>query len=721
MSITAEKLLRPYQLDVLETLDVMVAKEIKSALIVLATGLGKTVVSARFSRTHLKDNEQLLFLAHTTDILRQARKEFDEAFDGSRRTGIITSAETENTDAQILFVTFQTMLNMLDEFLPDAFTYIIVDEAHHGQAVQYKKVIEHFTPKFLLGMTATPDRMDGQDIRDIFGEEVYSYPLARGIADGWLAQVDYKVMTDNISIKKLRELIRKITGGDRTVSRRQIDDTIFLEERLEEIARIARTEGEGVKKTIIFCNSLTHLDMVLAQFPNAKPYHSKLPIKVMAQTLQDFRDGVLKTIFVVDKLNEGVDIPDAELILFLRSTDSMTVWLQQLGRGTRKTPLKHRITVLDFVANCDRIIAVNELKLEITKHIGEAEKPEGIVVSDTGWMIEFSEDVRDLIEVLERLSVPFYSYHEAKVAVQLLNSVPKSGPEYSDVYMNDPRLPSGPQKIYAECGWIDWYDFLGQTRPQEKYETIEEAKAAVQLLNQVPKSEPEYSDVYMNDPRLPSNPRQTFAGKGWINWYDFLGQTRPQEKYRTIEEAKAAVQLLNPVPKVGRDYDKVYKQDPRLPVTPNEHYADTGWINWYDFLGQTRPQEKYRTIEEAKAAVQLLNPVPKVGRDYDKVYKQDPRLHSNPNTTYAGKGWVDWCDFLGQTKPPQDKYDRYETIEEAKAAIQLCLPAPRTRHEYRSSCDEDTRLPREPQRAYTGIGWIDWFDFLGKPRRGPGS
>jgi len=174
------------------------------------------------------------------------------------------------------------------------------------------------------------------------------------------------------------------------------------------------------------------------------------------------------------------------------------------------------------------------------------------------------------------------------------------------------------------------------------YPTYEEAKRAVAVRNI--KSHDEYTKRYKEDPRLPSNPNSTYAAKGWIDWYDFLGKTT-KVFYSTFEKAKRAVRRLNI--KSQSEYYEHYKEDPRLPSQPYNIYADKGWINWFNLFGKPTPVF-YSTYKEAKRAVQRSNI--KSQDEYKKRYKEDPRLPSNPNIFYKDKGWIGFFDFFRKVK-----------------------------------------------------------------------
>ena len=174
------------------------------------------------------------------------------------------------------------------------------------------------------------------------------------------------------------------------------------------------------------------------------------------------------------------------------------------------------------------------------------------------------------------------------------------------------------------------------------YPTYEEAKRAVAVRNI--KSHDEYTKRYKEDPRLPSNPNSTYAAKGWIDWYDFLGKTT-KVFYSTFEKAKRAVKRLNIKNQI--EYHKRYKEDPRLPSNPNATYANKGWIGWSDYFGKPT-KVFYPTYKEAKRAVAVINI--KSQSEYQKRYKEDPRLPSDPYRFYKDKGWIGFFDFFRKVK-----------------------------------------------------------------------
>ncbi|WOD12945.1 VPA1269 family protein [Pseudomonas sp. NyZ704] len=337
-----------------------------------------------------------------------------------------------------------------------------------------------------------------------------------------------------------------------------------------------------------------------------------------------------------------------------------------------------------------RALAINR-QLEYLKRYREDPRlPSNprIYYADAGWT--------DFYAFLGNKRPDFYStYAEAQAAVRALGIQNK--PEYLKRYREDPRLPVVPFQVYANAGWVDWYEFLGNKRP-DLYPTYHEAQAAARALGIQNKTE--YLKRYREDPRLPVVPFQVYADACWVDWYEFLGNNRP-DLYPTYHEAQAAARALGI--QSEPEYKKRYREDPRLPSQPGQVYADAGWTDWYDFLYNKRP-DLYTTYADAQAAARALGikNVP----DYQKRFREDPRLPSHPQRFYADPDWVDWYDFLGNERP-----NLYPTYDEAREAV-LTLGI-NSQLEYQKRYYEDPRLPSNPFRVYAGAGWIDWYDLLG--------
>ncbi|MEX2209582.1 MAG: DEAD/DEAH box helicase family protein [Patescibacteria group bacterium] len=386
------------------------------ALVVLASGMGKTRIAAKdVSNFFIENpNSRVLYLCHQNEILRQAEQEFRGVLGSPHSYGQFAGHEKEFDEVNCLFASFQTMRDWKDAFLPEEFDYIIVDEGHHSAAKTYQPVLEYFNPRFALGLTATPDRGDLKDIRAIFGPERYSMPLEEALAEGHLARIDYRLMADEIDWDE----VRKAAEGHVTMA--DLNRRVFIEHRDEEIVGVIdkhRAELDGAK-VMVFCPSIAYCDRLAEVMPDAVTIHSALSAGEQRLKLEDFRSGLINTVVTVDKFNEGIDIPDANLVVFLRSTASKNIFIQQLGRGLRKTPEKQGVRILDFVNNLERMELIDELWRDVTERYrrmhGTAEQ-EALVV-DIG-TVSFEEINKDLQEVLELLR---QGYTKEKLVGQLL-------------------------------------------------------------------------------------------------------------------------------------------------------------------------------------------------------------------------------------------------------------------------------------------------------------
>lgn len=382
--LTQEFETRGYQLDALVSLWDARAAGHDKALLHLATGLGKTTVAAldvmKFREECAQQPQPLiprvLYVSHKNEINEQAEATFKRHMP-DLETATFNTRQKQLPDADVTFATFQSLHGKLDRFDPQDYEYIVWDEGHHTKAETYMEVVKYFDPLFEMAITATPDRMDGQDIREYFGEEVYSKGLPEAIAEGWLANVDYQIVFD----KAIKDAI---ADGFNPKTLKDIKELFAEKPPAAAIAKNIREEiaklGLENPKTIIFCTDIAEADE-MAELLGGTAYHSDT--KDRPSILQDFRTGRERIITTRDMFNEGVDIPDAELIIFLRSTASNNIFEQQLGRGLRLAPGKDKVYVLDFVANIERIAKIRELGQAIqqrTVEIGEQTSEEGVIL-----------------------------------------------------------------------------------------------------------------------------------------------------------------------------------------------------------------------------------------------------------------------------------------------------------------------------------------------------
>lgn len=316
-------------------------------LVVAATGVGKTYLAAFDSKNY----DRVLFLAHREEIIKQAAESFKNVRK-SEDVGFFYG-NLRNTKNKVIFSLVQTLgkseyLN--EEYFPkDYFDYIVVDEFHHAVANNYKKVLEYFKPKFLLGLTATPERLDAKDVFALCDyNNVYEVRLKDAINKGWLVPFRYYGIYDD-TVK-----YEDIEFKNGKYNDKQLEQSLMLNARGELILK--HFLKYNCRRTMGFCSSKNHAEYM------AK-YFSERGVKAVAvysgargeysqdrkMALNNLRSGEVKVIFSVDMFNEGVDVPDIDMVMFLRPTESPTIFLQQLGRGLRKAKGKEYLTVLDFI------------------------------------------------------------------------------------------------------------------------------------------------------------------------------------------------------------------------------------------------------------------------------------------------------------------------------------------------------------------------------------
>lgn len=266
-----------------------------------------------------------------------------------------------------------------------------------------------------------------------------------------------------------------------------------------------------------------------------------------------------------------------------------------------------------------------------------------------------------------------------------------SSSEYKTGYKNDLRLPSSPS-IYYPDSWRGWHDFLGISPPARKYDSVDEASASARNLGFTSISK--YNNGYKEDPRLPSNPSDQYK-KEWVSWYDFLGtKPRIEQVYKTLADASKAARALGI--RSGPEYSEKYKVDPSLPGKPEAYYSSE-WTDWYDFLGHSKPHDKYSTLAEASEAVRKLGF--KSAGEYQAGYKQDQRLPSDPLVLYQGD-WVSWYEFLLPAY--------YESLADVKI-LKIQDSA-----DYRKTYKKYPPLPSHPERMFSDE-WVDWYDLCDIP------
>lgn len=332
-------------------LELRLAREegVTKGLVVAATGVGKTFLAAFDSRSF----NRILFVAHREEILKQAEASF-KTIHPNKSIGFVMG-ESNEWDKDIVLASVQTLSRtsrMEETFAKDCFDYIVMDEFHHATASSYRKVIDYFDPKFLLGLTATPYRMDNEDILALCDDNlIYQVDIRSAINRDILCPFRYFGVYDetdysNITYRNGKYVEKELEGR-------------FLDSLNRDELILSNYQKHAGQRTIGFCSSIAYAEHLAEVFNDkgipACAVHSGDESDVMVERSEALRslasDDGLKIIFTVDMFNEGVDIPALDTVLFLRPTESYTVFMQQLGRGLRKHPGKDALTVLDFIGN----------------------------------------------------------------------------------------------------------------------------------------------------------------------------------------------------------------------------------------------------------------------------------------------------------------------------------------------------------------------------------
>lgn len=337
-------------------------------LVIAATGTGKTAISAFDFKDYNKEtqrkknrNARILFVAHREKILKQARSTFRSvmvnANFGEIWTGRIAPGSRSNIDN--LFITVQTLNNNLDTFErlgKDYYDYIVIDEVHHSQAGSYREIFTRFTPEIFIGLTATPERMDGKEIKPDFNNRFAAeIRLQEALDQRLLSPFDYFCITDD-SV----DLTLIPCKGD--TYDKGILQSLYKANNIQRFSLIQRALENYVTdphncKAVCFCAGIEHAELMAEMF-------NKTGYRAYAVTSRNSAEidclsgklarGEINYLCVADILNEGIDIPEIDTVLFLRPTESLTVFLQQLGRGLRLADGKTCLTVLDFVAQANK-------------------------------------------------------------------------------------------------------------------------------------------------------------------------------------------------------------------------------------------------------------------------------------------------------------------------------------------------------------------------------
>jgi superfamily II DNA or RNA helicase len=391
-----------HQIPILEQL----AKDRKKGktLVVLPSGAGKTHVSA-FDSKQAKA-KSVLYIAHRNEILVQAAGIFKDIHKLTDKQMGFLDQDSKDYDKNFLFATNHTLVKdkSMAKVLDRKWDYVVVDEFHHVPAATYQRILKNLRYKFLLGLTATPFRLDNKDIKQYVDDNIsYWIDLEKGIKDGILVPFLYNGLYDNVDYSDIEWLGYKYHEND-------LNKKLLIDRRDNQIITEFR-KFCGDKRTIGFCVTIKHVERITKKFNDsgipARFITANTPMFERRTIVEDFREGLFQVLFVRDVFNEGVDFPFVEALLFLRPTWSKTVFFQQIGRGLRKMPGKTAVIILDFIGNYHNAFKLSEwLGFAEKSEVSLFHKPTKPVYKHNVAIVHFDKILVDLFEYQRRMSLP---------------------------------------------------------------------------------------------------------------------------------------------------------------------------------------------------------------------------------------------------------------------------------------------------------------------------
>ncbi len=383
---SAFRKLRPYQDEIVQKVVSSFDVGDKRAFYIVATGLGKTVIAATIARKLWERGcHRILVLCHATDLALQLEQGFWPQITKEVPTSVFFDGLPPRNAEGIAFGLYQSLYGYLPGIDPNQFDVVIVDEAHHALAHGFRSCLEHLTPRFLVGMTATPWRGDGQSLTSVFGNPIEKVSLVDGMAMGYLSKVDYRILCDNVDWSHMQSMSHK------NLSIRDLNKRLFLPQRDEAVISELKKAMREVDnpRIAIFSPSIEHSNrfaemLSAAGIPCAAL--SKVDKAERRRRLLSFAAGNYQAVCAVDVMNEGIDIPDVNILVFLRATHSRRIFVQQLGRGLRLSEGKEKVIVLDFVSDIRRMAEMIDMNNE-----GKAKGAEHEVVYLREGFVSFSD------------------------------------------------------------------------------------------------------------------------------------------------------------------------------------------------------------------------------------------------------------------------------------------------------------------------------------------
>jgi superfamily II DNA or RNA helicase len=390
--------LRPYQTAAIEAVRDRFGEGDRSTLLILPTGTGKTVIFAEAARLAVARGGRVLVLAHRGELL-------DQALGKLHAVGVDAAVEQAGRragDARVVVASVQTLRRArLAAWTSDAFSLVVVDEAHHAPAGTYRAILDHFERAFVLGVTATPDRLDGAAMGEVFDSVAFRYELRDAIRDGWLARVEAQRVRLEVNLDGVHTRAGDLDLGE-------LEREYGTEAAVAAVVTPLR-ELAGDKRTILFAVSVKHATALADAINEVEPGAARM---VSGETRADerteavaaFRTGHLRVLVNCALYTEGFDCPEVECVAIARPTKSRALYAQMLGRGTRLAPGKESVLVLDFVGVTRRHRLVTPADVLAGTNVSEAVLAEA--AAREGDVLDALEEAQTAVEERERARKP---------------------------------------------------------------------------------------------------------------------------------------------------------------------------------------------------------------------------------------------------------------------------------------------------------------------------
>ncbi|MFN7252930.1 MAG: DUF3427 domain-containing protein [Anaerobacillus sp.] len=513
-------------------------------LLVAATGVGKTVISAFDYKRFLKKNKRhakLLFVAHREEILKQSRTTFRAILRDFNFGDLLVGGNTPDS-LEHLFVSIQSFNSskLYEKTTADYYDFIIVDEFHHAAAASYQKLLSYYKPKVLLGLTATPERMDGKDVLTYFDDTIAAeMRLTAAIDRKLLSPFQYFCVTDTVDLSKLKWSRKgyEIKELENVFTSNKIRSNQIITSLRKYVTDLDDVKGLG------FCVSIEHAKYMAEFFSNSNipsiTLYGGVDQKVRDTAQSKLVSGEIRFIFVVDLYNEGIDIPEVNTILFLRPTESLTVFLQQLGRGLRLSEGKECLTVLDFVGQAHKNYSFEEKFRALigrTKHSVKHYVENGFFNIPKGCYIQLEKQAKEYIlrnikeSSLTRknlVSKLKYFEEDSGLELTLANFLMHYHLSIYDFYGKSGDRSF--QRLRVEAGLMDEFFCANEKVITKRLPNLFHIRSQVLLS---------FLIRYLDDQTVTTESEKLMLG---ILYYSFYNAAPPKEGFQSIEEGMQAI------------------------------------------------------------------------------------------------------------------------------------------------------------------------------------